>query len=203
MKKNLFSIILLTITTVGFSTTHTITNSGFTFSPATITINVGDSVMFSIGNNHNVVEVSEATWNANGNTPLPGFSLPFGGGLLPASSLPIGTHYYVCEPHASLGMKGTILVQSATGINENTSSNDFSIYPNPSEGIFQVDIKNTNEQQIFSLNVFDISGANVLKLSFPAIEGNQEIDLSSYPKGIYFLKISDNEKSFYKKIVLK
>ncbi|MDT8323713.1 MAG: plastocyanin/azurin family copper-binding protein [Bacteroidota bacterium] len=94
-------------------TTHTITNSGFTFSPSSLTISVGDTVVFSIASSHNAVEVSQATWNSNGNTPLSGgFSVPFGGGTVIFSSA--ATHYYVCSPHASLGMKGVINVVQTT-----------------------------------------------------------------------------------------
>ena len=91
------------------ATIHTVTTPGFNFSPSTLNIALGDTVEFSIGTAHNVLEVSQATWNANGNTPLPGgFSLPFGGGTLMLQNS--GTYYYVCEPHAGGGMKGTITV---------------------------------------------------------------------------------------------
>src|SRR5215831_2615330 len=105
--KLLFLLFLLVAGWTGYSTTHTITNSGFTFTPATITISSGDDVNFVLESIHNVVEVNQATWDANGFTPLPGgFSDPFGGGLVPASKLTAGIHWYVCGVHASFGMKG-------------------------------------------------------------------------------------------------
>jgi plastocyanin len=95
------------------ATTYTVINSGFTFSPASLTISVGDTVVFSLAGSHNTVEVSQATWNANGNTPLSGgFSTPFGGGTVIFSTA--GSHYYVCSPHASGGMKGVINVVLTT-----------------------------------------------------------------------------------------
>ncbi|WP_225154157.1 hypothetical protein, partial [Bradyrhizobium sp. NBAIM08] len=97
--KILLSLLLLTAGLTGFCTTWTITNFGFTFTPASITINPGDSVNFVIDSAHNAVEVSDTTWNANGNTALPGgFLTPFGGGLILATQLGTGTHYYVCYP---------------------------------------------------------------------------------------------------------
>jgi len=63
--KFLLSIILLILSLTGFSKTWTINNSGNTFTSASITINLGDSVKFSIGSSHNSVEVSQATWDAN------------------------------------------------------------------------------------------------------------------------------------------
>ncbi|HNT19496.1 MAG TPA: T9SS type A sorting domain-containing protein [Saprospiraceae bacterium] len=99
----------------GFCKTWFVTNSGNSFSPATITISPGDSVQFNLAVAHNVREVSQGTWNANGTSSLAGgFQLPFGGGLVLPAQLGAGTHYYVCVPHASQGMKGTIVVQGCS-----------------------------------------------------------------------------------------
>ncbi len=90
--------------------THTVTNAGFTFSPADITINAGDSVQWQLASIHDVVEVTQQTWNANGNTPKAGgFSTSFGGGTVKFDTP--GTYFYVCELHASIGMKGRVIVQ--------------------------------------------------------------------------------------------
>jgi plastocyanin len=111
MKKILPFVLSLLLTTSVFATSHTVVAVGLTFSPANLTITQGDTVVFAIGGSHNVVEVSLATYNANGNTPLVGgFSLPFGGGNL--IGLTAGTYYYVCSPHAAAGMKGTIIVNA-------------------------------------------------------------------------------------------
>lgn len=113
--KIIYFIILLSTSLPGFCTKWIITNSGNNFSPATITIRPGDSVQFNLASAHNVREVSQGTWNANGTTSLAGgFQLAFGGGLILPAQLGVGTHYYVCVPHASQGMKGTIIVQSCS-----------------------------------------------------------------------------------------
>ncbi len=91
------------------ATKHTVTFSGLTFSPATITITEGDTVVFTLSGIHNALEISQATWDANGTTPLSGgFSVPFGGGEAVPSGT--GTHYYICENHALSSMKGRIIV---------------------------------------------------------------------------------------------
>ncbi len=98
-------------------TEYVVNNQGFIFAPADLTIAVGDTVNWTIGSIHNVLEVSQATYNTNGNTALPGgFSTPFGGGKVGFSAP--GTYYYVCDPHASLEMKGTITVTAATTTGE-------------------------------------------------------------------------------------
>lgn len=202
MKRKLLSLLLIAIAAASFGTTYTITNSGNTYSPATITISPGDSVRFNIGSFHDAVEVSEATWNANGNTALPGFTLPFGGGLLLPADLPVGTHYYVCTPHASLGMKGTIIVQGIVGISDNSSTTELSIFPNPSNGTFLLTINGSKGQQNYNLSIYDISGASAL--TTPLLnQKNNIIDLSDFPKGIYFLKIYNETELFTRKIVVK
>lgn len=93
--------------------TVVIRNQGFTFTPKDTTIELGDTIRFSIGGSHDAVQVSMQEWEANGNTPLAnGFSVSFGGGKVVLKAE--GTYYYVCTPHASLSMKGIIRVKAAT-----------------------------------------------------------------------------------------
>jgi plastocyanin len=117
----LFIPVPMMLGNVSQATTYNVTNAGFTFSPATLTINIGDEVNFDLGVDHNAVEVSKATWDVNGFTSNGGFATPLGGGQV--TFLQPGTYYYVCVPHASLSMKGTIVVNTITGINN--PSNDF------------------------------------------------------------------------------
>lgn len=122
MKKTILSLFLWSLCFKLLGTTWTINSSGNNYTPATITINVGDDVNFAIAGSHNVVEISQATWNANGTTRLAnGFTTPFGGGMVQAAKLGLGTHYYICDPHASSGMKGRIIVQNCTPPNQPAS----------------------------------------------------------------------------------
>ena len=87
------------------------TTASKTFDPADLTIAVGDSVTFTVGSIHTATQVDKATWDASGNTPLSGgFDIPSGTSQTIAFNV-AGTIYYVCKPHASLGMKGKITVQ--------------------------------------------------------------------------------------------
>lgn len=93
----------------GVAAQHVVTASGFTFSPPVLDAVVGDTVVFSISLLHNALQVSESTWNVNGDLALPGgFSIPFGGGSVVMADT--GTHYYICEAHIASGMKGRIVV---------------------------------------------------------------------------------------------
>ena len=85
--------------------------SGLSFSPDEVTINSGDTVKFITGGSHNAVEVTEDDWDAGKKTAkVDGFSVGFGETKEITFDSP-GTYYYVCQPHAALGMKGKIIVK--------------------------------------------------------------------------------------------
>jgi plastocyanin len=184
--KILLSFCLLLMSITGFSTKWTIINVGFTFSPSAVTISSGDSVNFTIGSSHNAVEVSEATWNANGNTALSGgFETPFGGGLVLPTQLAVGTHYYVCHPHASLGMKGTITVTASNGIADYQQAINFSVYPNPTNGL--INIKERNNIPGSEYRITDLSGRQVTR---GLLESNTtQVDMNQFSPGVYFIEI--------------
>ena len=146
-KKLLLSIGLISLSLFTKATIHTITTTNsFTFSPATLTIQDVDTVEFTLGVNHNSVEVSQATFTANGSTALSGgFSLSSGatGSAGRLTNLSVGTHYYVCAPHASMGMKGQITVTSTVGVKGINAEIAKSFYPNPFKNNFTVELSGT------------------------------------------------------------
>jgi hypothetical protein len=83
-----------------FAATRNVAASGFSFSPSSVTINVGDTVTWTgLGSSHNV-------------DPFCG-SFPVPGGTCTMQFNQAGTFHYFCDPHQSLGMVGTVIVQAA------------------------------------------------------------------------------------------
>ena len=69
---------------------------------------VGDTINFVLGANHNVVEVDSLTFVLGGNASNGGFSFGYGttGIYVPSVAK---TYYYVCQPHVAAGMVGVII----------------------------------------------------------------------------------------------
>lgn len=184
--KTIYKILSLAIFSLTVSSANaTVWNvnvAGFTFTPSTITINLGDTVNFSLGGSHNAVEVSQATWNANGNTSNGGFTLPFGGGTLIPTQ--VKTYYYVCSPHASSGMKGQIIVNNSTGLpTVPTAENMLVLSPNPAASSTMIQI-GSHSGQANQFSVFDVTGKMVW--SEANIRNNHVLDVTRFRKGIYF-----------------
>ncbi len=75
---------------------------------------------------------------------------------------------------------------------------DISIYPNPTRGAFVVE---TASMDRVELNIYSPTGQIVL--SETLIDGAAKIDLSEYPKGIYFIQLLSNQKIENRKVVIQ
>jgi len=204
MKKLSLLLLLLPLALTGFSTTWVVNTSGFSFSPSSLTIAEGDSVFFDIDNIHNSLEVSQAVWMVNGNSPLSGgWSLPFGGGLVLPADLTPGMHWYVCQPHASGGMKGTIMVESTSYIGEPPSPPTISLFPNPTNGYVQLTLNSLDFKPQYDIEIFNTLGERVYaerKLEQDAVI---ELNLSRLSQGTYIIKLYDGVYVDSRKLVIQ
>ena len=73
-----------------------------------------------------------------------------------------------------------------------------SIYPNPTDGVLNISISNGS---IDNIVVSDITGKVLVEKAVNADQA--EIDLSSYNKGIYLVKVVTENDSYIEKVVLK
>ncbi len=79
------------------------------------------------------------------------------------------------------------------GIEENLL-NSIKIYPNPTKGLIYISSK---REPILGATVFDILGKKVLQLN-----GNiQQVDISTLQSGMYFLRITADDRNFVVKII--
>src|SRR5688500_3606969 len=128
--KAFFTLVLATLAFTGQSQLVVQSTNDFSFTPASETIELGETVTFIISGIHTATQVSEETWLADGNTPLSG-GFDFSAGTHEYMPVEIGTIYFVCQPRAGMGMKGMIMVENTTGISDRPSAGSLRIYPNP------------------------------------------------------------------------
>jgi ELWxxDGT repeat protein len=167
---------------------------------STVPYNVGSSASFSVVDNkmYKVRLDSGSTssvglWVTDGTTG--GTSKLFNG---------YGTGYeyvyhdtvYFANYTSAVGYEPFYWVPTIAGISNSELNTEVSIYPNPSNGIVNIVIEGSNSE--FQLEVYDVLGKKIRDC-----KNVNAIDLSNAPKGIYFLRVSEGNKSFTKKIILQ
>lgn len=196
MKKLLLLCLSLSAGLYCMATIHTITNVGNTFSPSNLAIQLGDTVVWNISGSHNVLEVDSSDWANNNAISNNGFSLPFGGGTHVFTSA--GSFFYVCQPHASGGMKGKIVVRNITSLTEYSEDLSFSFYPNPANDQIQIELKGIQTVEEISLMTFE--GKEVIKREFN--NSNPYLNISGVNPGNYVLVVRSKEGILSRKIVI-
>jgi hypothetical protein len=84
---------------------------------------------------------------------------------------------------------------SATSISENELSS-LNVYPNPSTGVFNINGLSSNVKMT-------VSNAQGQELYSKFVTGNTQLDLTSQPKGIYFIKFMNDSSLRVEKVVIK
>ena len=84
-----------------------------------------------------------------------------------------------------------------------TDANNLSVFPNPSNGIFNISIENI--QGVTKNNMVEIYNVIGEKIyTNPNFQqATNKIDISSYGKGVYFIKINVGEKIYSGKILVQ
>ena len=78
----------------------------------------------------------------------------------------------------------------------------YSIYPNPSNGIFVIDFNESYSKT--KIELINITGAVVQNFSINNTDDlRKSIDLSALSKGLYLLRVSSNEGFDVRRIVLE
>ncbi len=97
-----------------------------------------------------------------------------------------------------------ITLSICTGIAENAAAGNFTIYPNPNNGIFTVVYDQSTISDV-SIRVTDVRGRVVTAEALSNFSGTytHAFDLAGFDKGIYLVEISTAQGSIHKKIILQ
>lgn len=173
-------------------TAYNVSVSSNVFTPKDITINAGDTVIWTnTGGTHNV-NGTQGTYPSNpesfGNSVGSGWVYTF------VFTIP-GFYDYQCDPHVGLGMTGSVTVQNSNAVAALPVEQDgFKVYPNPFNDDFIIEM---DERFLFShhalrLEITDISGRGVLFID-DMVSDRFAVDASVLDPGIYFYKVIGNE----------
>jgi plastocyanin len=195
MKTSLLFLSLTVATVLSAQTKHTITASGMTFTPNSLTINQGDTVEWDNVSGFHNVNGTQATFPANpasfGNSPA---SAPWNYTFVFTVA---GNYAYQCDVHGA-NMSGAISVQPATSIAETQKDTKVNVYPNPTADYFSIDAG----QAIKSVSLINITGQLVKTYSETASQTNR-FDVKALPKGIYFINIEIGDAKLVEKLIIQ
>ena len=99
-----------------------------------------------------------------------------------------------------------VLFYSERDVNaiEELSSQDIVVYPNPSSGMLRIAISDFGQE--FIISIIDIAGKTLERrevIHASSNEYQETFDLSNYSSGVYFVRISNSDKTSNKKIMIQ
>ena len=182
----ILSTLILSAISIGVFA-QTIDQVGFSFSPAVLAVDAGQTIMITIGSPHTFTEVTEEIWNANGNTPNGGFNFNAGTHELTLNTQ--GTYYYVCIPHYNSGMKGQIIVLDGSGMAERPTNASLGLFPNPANNVVRI---TTAQEEARMVTLIDVQGREVLHQQ---LNGLTSLDISGLEQGNYVVVLTNTSRT--------
>jgi len=206
IKLNSFiSILIFSLFLTGsvFSTTWVVQVSNFSFTPANLSVSVGDSIKWQwLTGDHTTTSTSvpagASSWDAiiNGTNQTHIYVVAVS-----------GQYSYVCTPH-SPGMAGSFTASpigiKSEGNNVPEAFKLFQNYPNPFNPVTNIKF-DIPKSSFVELTVFNLLGSKVEVLVSRVLEAGSytvDWDASQYTSGIYFYKMNAGNISQTRKMTL-
>lgn len=145
-----------------------------------------------------------ATVTAAGGTPGAGYSYNWSSGATTAtaSSLPAGVVNVTVTDANNCTVSTNCEVQFVSGIEDVAGVSAISVYPNPSNGMFTVNLM-LNASSAVEMNLMDVRGAVVLTEKFNSTTSITKVfDVTTLAKGVYNLKITTTSGVVSRKVVV-
>jgi hypothetical protein len=101
----------------------------------------------------------------------------------------------------SISTSFILSVASGLGINDPLTSMDIMLYPNPTTGKLTVEL--SKGKNIVKANLLDMNGKVVSMLNPHSQNNTIQFDLSGLDRGLYFIKVQDNQGIYTAKIIKK
>ena len=104
--------------------------------------------------------------------------------------------YY--QSFAYLYLQAGGIITNPLSVIENALASNWTIYPNPSTGIFHIENSASTTTENTTLNIIDILGRTILSTTY---NPNETIDLSNKTNGMYFIQLQNQNQSANFKIL--
>src|SRR5205823_4413586 len=109
---------------------------------------------------------------------------------------------------ASFGDKEIIpfTVSSVTGVEQNyqeDETGEVRIYPNPTRGLFTVDLRSVKQRGDGFLRIFSADGSRISSQTISPGNPEPNVDLSSQPDGTYLIRVDLPGHSFLEKLIVQ
>ena len=110
----------------------------------------------------------------------------------------VETDSFGCKGDSSM-LNVTITTDNVEGLNE-FSNHAWSIYPNPHDGQFELNITNPNKE-IIEVSVIDMLGRRIINLKYHEMSIEENISLRKYGEGLYIVRITTDKITQSKKVI--
>lgn len=166
-----------------------------TFSPT-----ISPDVTIAPGSSTDLTVTGGATWSWYAGAD-------FVGATATVTVSPDVTTTYVCNVTDSDGCEAvldvTVFIDDGSGIPGITLNKSFAVYPNPSNGNFNIQFSLIEEEQV-DINVVNILGDRVVSENQVTVKDNLvQIDMGDVAPGVYFIIIQSDDESVSKKMVVR
>ena len=166
---------------------HILATLGNDFVDDTIYISPGDTLELD-SPYHSATEIDSIDWVNNVANYNGGFDVGQGSaspGYWFVISDP-GTYYYICRPHAAMGMKGIIIAQAGLGVEPPLNQDDYQVF----QGADHIQLQYMDADLV---EVYDVQGAKVGKSILEANSTRATISLDLSP-GTYIFRFSKGDE---------
>lgn len=186
MKRIITPVLFFVLVLVSFSAKagkHTITVGDFAFSPSTLSLPLGDTVIYQwVTGSHTTTSTNIPSGATTWDSPLNSSATTFM--YVPAVT---GTYNYKCTPHESMGMVGTFDVTNPTNVPAVPPTvNQLIISPNPASSVITVN----SGLKDASVQLYDAVGRFIKQLNVSGSgAGQMTVNVADVATGVYILKI--------------
>lgn len=195
MKQRLFLLLaILLLTNSAMATTHNIVVADYSFSPSTLTVALGDTIMWTWSSGTHTttsttIPSGATSWNANINSSSTTFI------YVPTMA---GTYNYQCTFHVSMGMTGSFTVNTTAVPAVNNSLAVVNLYPNPASNTLHISMP-LNSKSI-QVAVSDMEGKKMFSGTYKTQD--IDIDLSHFANGVYFVHVLYDKNAYMQKLFI-